>query len=80
MEHWTINVNRDEKSKSIWEQIDDIKIAPKLDIFISMRNINALNVNGNGKLVTENSISSKDLTLTNSGIRNIGGRPSKERF
>ena len=63
----SINIKRDEKNKSIWEQIDDIKIAPKLDVFISMRNINALNVNGNGKLITENSISSKELTLTNSG-------------
>lgn len=62
-----INIKRDEKNKSIWEQIDDIKIAPKLDVFISMQNVHNLNVNGNGKLITENSISSKDLTLTNSG-------------
>ena len=53
-----INIKRDEKNKSVWEQIDDIKIAPKLDVFISMKEVNALNVYGNGKIITENSISS----------------------
>ena len=62
-----ISIKRDEKNKSIWEQIDDIKIAPKLDVFISVQNVKALNVNGNGKLITENSISSNNLILSNSG-------------
>ncbi|MEQ8903764.1 head GIN domain-containing protein [Ekhidna sp.] len=62
-----INIKRDKKNKSVWEQIDDIKIAPKLDVFISMKEVNALNVYGSGKIISENSISSKDLTLTLSG-------------
>lgn len=62
-----INIKRDKKNKSVWEQIDDIKIAPKLDVYISMKEVNALNVYGNGKIITENSISSKNLTLTLSG-------------
>lgn len=62
-----INIKREEKDKSIWEQIDDIKIAPKLDVFISMKEVKSLNVNGNGKLISENSISSKDLSLNVSG-------------
>lgn len=62
-----INIKKEEKDKSIWEQIDDIKIAPKLDVFISMKEVKSLNVNGNGKITTENSISSKDLNLTLSG-------------
>lgn len=62
-----INVKRDDSDKSIWEQIDDIKIAPKLDLFISMKDIQELHVNGNGKITTENSIASDSLTLSVSG-------------
>ncbi|WP_420578551.1 head GIN domain-containing protein [Ekhidna sp.] len=62
-----INIKREEKNRSIWEQIDDIKISPKLDVYVSMKDIQSLNVNGNGKIIAENSISSKELILTNSG-------------
>lgn len=62
-----INIKRDNKDKSIWEEIDDIKIAPKLDIYISMKEVKSLSVNGNGKIITENSIASDDLTLTVAG-------------
>ncbi|SNT31225.1 Putative auto-transporter adhesin, head GIN domain [Ekhidna lutea] len=62
-----INIKRDKKNKSVWEQIDDIKIAPKLDVFVSMKEVNALNVYGNGKIITENSISSNRLDITLSG-------------
>ncbi|MEO9871223.1 head GIN domain-containing protein [Ekhidna sp.] len=62
-----IDIERDEKDKSIWEQIDDIKIAPKLDVYLSMQEVKAISVNGNGKLVSKNSISSNTLTLNISG-------------
>lgn len=62
-----INIKRDDKDKSIWEEIDDIKIAPKLDIYISMKEVKALSVNGNGKIITQNSIASDKLTLSVSG-------------
>ncbi len=58
-----IDIKREEKDRSIWEQIDDIKIAPKLDIFISMKEVERLTLNGNGKIVTENSISADNLKL-----------------
>jgi hypothetical protein len=66
-----INIKRDNKDKSIWEEIDDIKIAPKLDIYISMKNVKALSVNGSGKIITQNSISSEDLSLTVAGSGSI---------
>jgi len=62
-----INIERDDTNKSIWEEIDDIKIAPKLDIYISMKEIKSLSVNGNGKIITENSIASDNLILTVAG-------------
>ncbi len=62
-----INIKREEKDKSIWEQIDDIKIAPKLDVYISIQNVQSLKVNGNGKIISENSISSNNLYLSVSG-------------
>lgn len=62
-----INIKREEKNKSVWEQIDDIKIAPKLDVYISMKEVKSLNVFGNGKIVTENSISSNSLDINLSG-------------
>lgn len=62
-----INIKRDDKDKSIWEEIDDIKIAPKLDVYVSMKNVKSLAVNGSGKIITENSIASDDLIVTVSG-------------
>lgn len=62
-----INIKREEKNKSVWEQIDDIKIAPNLDVYISMKEVKSINVYGNGKIVTENSISSNDLGINISG-------------
>ncbi len=62
-----INIKRDEKNKSVWEQIDDIKINPKLDVYISMKEVRSLNVFGNGKIFTENSIASNKLDLNLSG-------------
>ncbi|WP_370086136.1 head GIN domain-containing protein [Ekhidna sp.] len=62
-----INIIREEKNKSVWEQIDDIKIAPKLDVYISMKEVKSLNVFGNGKIITENSISSNNLDINLSG-------------
>lgn len=69
-----INVERkeDNKNKSVWEKIDNIKISPEMTLTISMRDIKTLQVNGSGKIVGENSIASNDLNLAVTGSGSIG--------
>jgi len=68
-----INVERkpDNPNKSIWAKIDDIKINTVMKVYVSLRNVSDLQVNGGGKIVSENSISSDDLSLTVSGNGSI---------
>jgi hypothetical protein len=60
-----INVDRKPESpnKSIWQKIDDIKLNPTMKIYVSVKNLNDLQVNGNGKIISENSIASDYITL-----------------
>ncbi len=60
-----INIERkpDNPNKSLWAKIDDIKLNPTMKIFISMKNINELQVNGNGKIISENSIAADNIVL-----------------
>jgi hypothetical protein len=60
-----INIERkpDNPNKSLWAKIDDIKLNPTMKIFISMKNISELQVNGNGKIVSENSIATDNISL-----------------
>ncbi len=64
-----INVERkpDNPNKSIWAKIDDIKLKPTMKVMVSVKNISDLQVNGSGKIISENSISSDYLTLSVSG-------------
>jgi Putative auto-transporter adhesin, head GIN domain len=64
-----VNVERkpDNPSKSVWAKIDDIKAKPTMKLYVSVKNIGELQVNGGGKIVTENSLSSDYLTLSVSG-------------
>jgi Putative auto-transporter adhesin, head GIN domain len=64
-----INVDRKPESpnKSVWAKIDDIKLSPTMKIFVSLKNIGEIQVNGGGKVVSENSISSNVLQLSVSG-------------
>jgi hypothetical protein len=64
-----INVERkpDTGNKSIWAKIDDIKVNPNMKLYVSMKNITELQVNGGGKIVAENSLASDNLTLGVSG-------------
>jgi hypothetical protein len=66
-----INVERkpDNPNKSIWAKIDDIKLNPTMKLYVSMKNINELQVNGNGKIISENSIATSNILL---GV-NAGG-------
>jgi Putative auto-transporter adhesin, head GIN domain len=60
-----INVERkpDNPNKSIWAKIDDIKVSPTMKIYVSMKNVIELQVNGGGKIISENSIASDFITL-----------------
>lgn len=60
-----INVERkpDAPDKSLWAKIDDIKVNPTMKVYVSMKDIRVLQVNGKGKIVSENSIASDDLEL-----------------
>jgi hypothetical protein len=64
-----INVERkpDNPNKSIWTKIDDIKIRPTMKVMVSVKNINELQVNGGGKIISENSVATDYLSLLVSG-------------
>ncbi len=64
-----VNVERkpDNPNKSLWAKIDDIKLNPTMKLYVSVKNINDLQVNGGGKIVSENSIAADYITLGVSG-------------
>ncbi len=64
-----INVERkpENPDKSLWAKIDDIKLNPTMHVYVSMKDITALKVNGRGKIVSENSLASDDLDLVLTG-------------
>jgi hypothetical protein len=68
-----VNVERkpDNPNKSIWAKIDDIKVKPTMKLMVSVKNINDLQVNGGGKIVSENSIASDYISLSVSGSGGI---------
>jgi hypothetical protein len=61
-----VNVERkpDNPNKSVWQKIDDIKIGTVMKLHVSVKNLNELQVNGGGKIISENSIASDYLTLS----------------
>jgi len=68
-----INVERkpDSPNKSIWSKIDDIKLKPTMKLMVSVKNISELQVNGSGKIISENSIASDYLSLGVAGSGSI---------
>jgi hypothetical protein len=60
-----INIERKPESpnKSLWAKIDDIKLNPTMKLYVSVKNIAELQVNGNGKIVSENSIAADNILL-----------------
>lgn len=63
-----VNMEKDKtKNKSLWEKLDKIKINPIMKIYVSMKQVKDLNVNGGGKIIAENSISSGNLNLSVTG-------------
>ena len=64
-----INVDRkpDNPNKSVWAKIDDIKLNPTMKLYVSLKNIGEIQVNGGGKVVSENSIASGIMVLSVAG-------------
>lgn len=64
-----VNIERkpDNPNKSLWAKIDDIKLNPTMKLYVSVKNINDLQVNGGGKIISENSIATDYVTLGVSG-------------
>ncbi len=64
-----INIDRkpDTQNKSLWAKIDDIKVNPTMKVWVSVKNINELQVNGGGKVISENSIASDYMAASVSG-------------
>lgn len=69
-----INLERkpDNQNKSIWAKIDDIKVNPTMKVYVSVKNITDLQVNGGGKIISENSLAANSLNLS------IGGSGSMD--
>lgn len=64
-----INIERkpETANKSLWAKIDDIKLNPAMKLYVSMKNINELRVNGGGKVISENSLAASNLALAVNG-------------
>jgi hypothetical protein len=71
--HINVKQKKEDPNASVWSKIDNIKIAPTMNVYISVRDINQLKVNGSGKIIGENSIASNnlDLGVSGSGAINI---------
>jgi hypothetical protein len=67
VENGVLLINMERKAetpnKSLWAKIDDIKINPAMKLYISMKNINELQVNGGGKIISENSLATNNINL-----------------
>lgn len=64
-----INIERkpETANKSLWAKIDDIKLNPTMKLYVSMKNIDELMVNSNGKIISENSLAANNLNLAVNG-------------
>ena len=64
-----INIERKPESpnKSLWAKIDDIKLNPTMKLYVTMKNIDELQVNGGGKIIAENSLATGNIKLAVNG-------------
>jgi hypothetical protein len=74
VENGILMINMDRKpetsNKSLWAKIDDIKVNPTMKVYVSVKNINDLQVNGGGKIISENSIAAD---FVNVAVNGTGG-------
>jgi hypothetical protein len=67
VENGVLQINMERKpenpNKSLWAKIDDIKLNPTMKVYVSVKNLNDLQVNGGGKVISENSIAADYITL-----------------
>jgi len=68
-----VNVDRkpENPNKSLWQKIDDIKLNPTMKLYVSVKNLNDLQVNGNGRIISENSIAADHIALGVSGAGSL---------
>lgn len=64
-----INIERkpEAPNKSLWAKIDDIKLNPTMKLYVTMKNIEELQINGGGKIIAENSLATGNLNLAVNG-------------
>lgn len=64
-----INIERkpETSNKSLWAKIDDLKLNPTMKLYVSMKNIAELQVNGGGKIIAENSLATGNVNLEVNG-------------
>ncbi|SKC56971.1 head GIN domain-containing protein [Ohtaekwangia koreensis] len=71
VENGVLQINMERKpenpNKSLWAKIDDIKLNPTMKVYVSVKNLNDLQVNGGGKVISENSIAADYITLAVNG-------------
>ena len=71
VENGILMVNMERKpetpNKSVWAKIDDIKLNPTMKLYVSVKNINDLQVNGGGKIISENSIAADYVNVAVNG-------------
>jgi hypothetical protein len=64
-----VNIERkpENPNKSLWAKIDDIKLNPTMKLYVTMRNVEELQVNGGGKIIAENSLATGNIKLAVNG-------------
>ncbi|MGC1240963.1 MAG: head GIN domain-containing protein [Chryseosolibacter sp.] len=64
-----VNIERkpENPNKSLWAKIDDIKVNPTMKLYVTMKNIEELQVNGGGKIIAENSLATGNLKMAVNG-------------
>ena len=64
-----VNIERKPESpnRSLWAKIDDIKLNPTMRLYVTVKNIEELQVNGAGKVIAENSIATGNIKLAVNG-------------
>ncbi len=68
-----VNIERkpENPNRSLWAKIDDLKLNPTMKLYVTMKNIQDLQINGNGKIIAENSLATGNINLAVNGGGNM---------